>query len=564
MKVLVVDDHAYNRELLGYMLEDCGHEPVDAENGELAYKAVEQDQDIALVLMDVMMPVMDGLESTRLIKKSIGNRFLPVLFVTALEDEKNLTSCLEAGGDDFIPKPINENILIAKLNAHVRSKTFYDKLKEAHEELTYHRKMMDREHAIVEHIFKNSDARVTSTSDNIKSYTSPMSMFNGDLVLAAPSPSGGLYGLVGDFTGHGLASSIGSLPVTELFYHNVNCQASVSQIALEINQRLHMLLPRNMFFCAAIFEIDRDGETMTLWMGGMNDILALKETGHQLEQIKSAHMPLGILSAEEFDDSPRVFSIKEYARLFTYTDGVVEAQSANGEEFGEQRLADIIVRREENPIAAIVDAVNDFTAGTEQTDDVSIMEIIPGELVHRSKKTGEIIDVGADYHNAQSIPWRLQIDLYDQDLRQTSVVDQVMSFVSSIQGIELHQDKIFTIVSELYNNSLEHGVLRLDSKLKNTADGFEQYYKLRQQRLEDLCEQKIAIRFNYLTGDPNRLELIIEDTGDGFDVAKLTDEATDKDESHGRGLELLKHLCSSLEYENQGRTVRATYDLCEH
>ena len=513
--------------------------------------------------MDVMMPVMDGLEATKKIKEGLDGRFLPILFVTALDDEKNITACLEAGGDDFVPKPVNENILLAKLNAHVRSKALYDKLKVANDALTYHQRLTDREHAIVDHIFRNGSERVETICDNILMYTSPMSMFNGDLVLAAPSPSGGAYGLIGDFTGHGLAASIGSLPVTEVFFHNVNRQASIAQFAQDINHRLKLLLPQNMFFCAAIYELDRVGGTMTLWMGGMNDILALEKDGESIARIESAHMPLGILEDSEFDDSPQVVELDKYAQLFIYTDGITEAQNADREEFGEERLAKLVLQKHDNPISAIVDSVNAFSNAEEQSDDVSIVEIKPGEIIHRHKDTLEVVDVGERFHEANSIPWELAIVLKDADLRSTNVVDQVMSFVSSIQGIELHQDKIFTIVSELYNNSLDHGVLRLDSALKDDADGFERYYQLRQERLGALAGQSIAINFNFINGNPNALELVMEDSGDGFDTIQAMQKASGED-SHGRGMQLLDHLCASLKYENGGRKVRAVYELRQH
>lgn len=564
MKVLVVDDHAYNRELLGFMLEDDGHDIEYADDGAVACEMVDADSDIALVLMDVMMPVMDGLDATRKIKSSIGDRFLPILFITALDNEKNITDCLKAGGDDFVPKPVNENILLAKLNAHVRSKVLYDRLQDANDELTYHRQMMDREHSIIEHIFKNGSARVSTSCDNVHTYTSPMSMFNGDLVLMSPSPSGGAYGLIGDFTGHGLAASMGSLPVTEVFFNNVNKQASVSQFAHDINHRLKILLPQNMFFCAAIFELDRQGENMTLWMGGMNDIFALRKSDGELESIESAHMPLGILSTEEFDDSPQLVSIDKFSQLFIYTDGITEAQNEQREEFGGHRLAELILQQTHNPIESIVQSVNEFSSSSEQSDDVSILRITPGQLVHRSIETGELIDVGASYHQVESIPWRLHVELKDTDLKTTSVVDQIMSFVSSIQGIELHQDKIFTIVSELYNNSLEHGVLRLKSSLKNDADGFEQYYKLRQERLNDLSGQAIKINFTYINDNPNKIEFQIEDSGDGFDVDAYLKSCEQDEGSHGRGMQLLRHMCASIDYSNGGRTVTAVYELREH
>ena len=104
-----------------------------------------------------------------------------------------MVKCLDVGGDDFVPKPINESILLSKLYAHARNRKLYNKLKAANEALEYHQQVMDREHRIVEHIFANNTAQADSHCDNVKSYTSPASMFNGDLLLTAPSPAGGVY-----------------------------------------------------------------------------------------------------------------------------------------------------------------------------------------------------------------------------------------------------------------------------------------------------------------------------------------------------------------------------------
>ncbi len=564
MKILIVDDHSYNRDLLSFILEDHEYESVQACDGEQACQMVEEDLDIGLVLMDVIMPKMDGLEATKKIKQQSQNRFLPVLFVTSLDDEKNVTACLESGGDDFVPKPINENILLAKVNAHTRSKALYDKLKSANEELEYHRLQVEREHSIVERIFLNGSERVKTECDNMTVHTSPMSMFNGDVVLVAPSPSGGVYCLVGDFTGHGLAASIGSLPVTEVFFQSVSRRASISQIARDINHRLKVLLPSNMFFCAALAELDFTGETLTIWLGGMNDMLMVCDRENSIERIESDHMPMGILNDEEFDDSPRVIALKEGSRCYVYTDGITEAQNDRQEEYGQARLEACVLNASENTITKVIDEVHDFTHLGEQTDDLSILEIRQGKVVHRAKTDGEVFDVGKDYHKADSIPWHLQMELTGDDLKSTSVVDQVMSFVSSIQGIELHQDKIFTIVSELYNNSLEHGLLGLDSNIKKSADGFETYYKLRQERLDNLADQYIKIDFIYIKGDPNYIKLAIEDSGEGFDVDTVLENKRSEGESHGRGLHLLDHLCASLEYTEGGRRVEAVYELRQH
>jgi len=267
MKILVVDDHSYNRELLSFILEDEGHACVEAENGRLACLAVEQDSEINLVLMDINMPEMDGIEATIQIKNDIGERFLPVIFVTALDDSEVVTRCLDAGGDDFVPKPVNENVLLAKINAHARSQSLYNGLQEANNRLIYHQKLMDREHAIVEHIFARGNARSKTTCDNLNIFTSPASMFDGDVTLSGAAPNGGVYLIVGDFTGHGLAAAMGSLPVIEVFFNLIERQASVSQIALELNTLLFELLPNNMFCCATIAHVEHSGTSFTILVG---------------------------------------------------------------------------------------------------------------------------------------------------------------------------------------------------------------------------------------------------------------------------------------------------------
>jgi len=565
MKVLIVDDHTYNRDLLIFILEDEGHECVEADTGVVACERFRDDPDIDLILMDINMPEMDGITATKTIKAESGERFVPVIFVTALDDSDVVARCLDAGGDDFVPKPVNENVLLAKIHAHARSQALYDNLKAAKERLQYHNQQLRRDHSIVEHVFSRCNQRSKTCCDNISTYTSPMSMFDGDMVLTAASPSGGLYLIIGDFTGHGLAAAMGTLPVTEIFFTMVAHQASISQMAAEINSRLYDLLPTNMFCCATIAHIDYTGTTMQVWSGGMNDILRVKPGASGVEKVPGMHMPLGILSPVEFNNSPRLIDLQEREKVYMYTDGVNEAENKDGEEFGLERLENIILFGGDNVVAAVTDAVNAFHEGTEQSDDISIIEFTGGTLVHRDTQTHEIIDVGAEYHGGKSFPWQLSMRLQGEDLRDTSIVNQILGFVASIQGIELHQDKIFTIVSELYSNALEHGVLKLSSALKSSADGFEEYYRQREEKLKQIDKEFIELEFCYVSGEPNKVKLEITDSGEGFDTSftSLAIEAGE-DDRHGRGLSLLKSLCSELTYTNGGRTATAVYELCRH
>ena len=120
LKVLVVDDTETNRMILTVFLRRLGHNVVLAEDGAQAVAAFEREAP-DLVLMDVMMPVMDGYEATRRIKALAGEHWVPVLFVSALDNEESLVAGLDAGGDDYLPKPVNYVVLDAKLRATTRT-----------------------------------------------------------------------------------------------------------------------------------------------------------------------------------------------------------------------------------------------------------------------------------------------------------------------------------------------------------------------------------------------------------------------------------------------------------
>jgi PAS domain S-box-containing protein len=138
LRVLVVDDMAANRQLLKVFLKRLGCEVVLAENGADGV-AMFQREEPDLVLMDVMMPVMDGYKATRRIKELSGNRWTPVVFVSALDKEEHLVAGLAAGADDYLAKPVNFTVLDAKLRSLARTLALQRRLEETrryHESVT--------------------------------------------------------------------------------------------------------------------------------------------------------------------------------------------------------------------------------------------------------------------------------------------------------------------------------------------------------------------------------------------------------------------------------------------
>lgn len=112
MKILVVDDQELNRNLLRFMLEQEQHQVALAVDGEEALTVFDEFAP-DLVLLDVVMPKMDGFEVAPLLKAKSAEVYLPIIFITALDDKSSLEKCLQVGGDDFLNKPFDKVILSA-------------------------------------------------------------------------------------------------------------------------------------------------------------------------------------------------------------------------------------------------------------------------------------------------------------------------------------------------------------------------------------------------------------------------------------------------------------------
>lgn len=134
-RILVVDDHEDNIELLRARLEARGYEVEGASDGQSALDAVKRDCP-DLILLDVMMPKMDGIEVVRRLKANAELPFIPVIMQTALDSTENKVEGLDAGADDYITKPINFAELEARVNSLLRIKTLQSDLAARERELS--------------------------------------------------------------------------------------------------------------------------------------------------------------------------------------------------------------------------------------------------------------------------------------------------------------------------------------------------------------------------------------------------------------------------------------------
>ncbi len=133
-QILVVDDEEQNRELLEAMLVPRGYSVLTCEDGPAALQQVELAPP-DLILLDVMMPGMDGFEVARRLKGDAATRDIPVVMVTALKDVDSRVAALEAGADDFLNKPVDRSELRARVASSIKVKAFHDQRRRYRQEL---------------------------------------------------------------------------------------------------------------------------------------------------------------------------------------------------------------------------------------------------------------------------------------------------------------------------------------------------------------------------------------------------------------------------------------------
>ena len=560
---LIVDDESTNRLLLRALLRKHHYAVIEAVNGRDAIEMnAKESPDI--IFMDIMMPIMDGYTACKAIKRHNGDRFVPVVFLTALNDEDALAKCIESGGDDFLVKPFSNTLLSSKLKVHERNQFLHRELRALYDHLRH-----DEE--IAERVFSNAVLKNNIDSEQVRTFIKPASLFSGDVFLSAYTPSNDLHVLLGDFTGHGLSAAIGALPVSEVFHSMTRKGFSLADILFTINEKLKNLLPTEMFMAAIIVRVDTKNRMVSYYNCGMPPVIFKSlETESAPETVPSTGFPLGIVKGTDFSGLIQHKTFNDDLRIILATDGVSEARNEAGKHFGDEHLMEVIneFAAKDDFIEVMANELNTYCGRSEQDDDISLIQIdcIPTldvETLHYAKsldasqqeqlKTTETAD-GVTF----------TISLYGDRMRSIDPIPAIIHQIKELSGIHEHLEALFTILTELYVNALDHGVLGLDSSLKDSPDGFYQYYAERESRLNQLDSGYIHISFHIHSNiQPETISIRIEDSGEGFDIANTLEEIHNGEGLCGRGILLVGELCRRVQYHPPGNQVEVEYLLTD-
>ncbi|MHC8349547.1 ATP-binding SpoIIE family protein phosphatase [Pseudomonas sp. RT4P38] len=555
LTILIAEDSAADRMLLSTIVRRQGHEVLTAANGAEAVEAFRQQRP-QLVLMDAMMPVMDGFEAARQIKVLAGETLVPIIFLTSLTESEALARCLEAGGDDFLAKPYNQVILAAKIKAMDRLRRLQATVLQQRDQIARHHDYLLNEQRVAKAVFDKVAHSGCLSAPNIRYLQSPYALFNGDLLLAAFTPAGDMHVLLGDFTGHGLPAAVGAMPLAEVFYGMTAKGYGLSETLREMNAKLKRILPVDMFCCATLLCLSFQRRSVEVWNGGMPDGYLHSIASGERTALKARHLPLGVLSPQSFNDRTEVFPMAVGDRVFLLSDGVIDTCDANEQLFGMERLQQVFAanRQPDELFEEIEQALRDFRG--EARDDVSMVEVSLLDAAQLSPPALVYSDSG------QSCPldWSVSFEFRAATLRRFNPLPYLLQLLLEVHGLRAQSGALYSVLAELYSNALEHGVLGLDSALKRDASGFTRYYQQRKTRLDDLQDGFVRVHLQVVPrGEGGRLTVRVEDSGKGFDVARVMERPVDGVRLSGRGVSLIRQLGHNASWSDDGRSARVEF-----
>jgi CheY-like chemotaxis protein len=553
--ILIADDNASDRLLLSTIVARQGHRVLCADNGASAVALFESYRP-QLILMDAMMPVMDGFEAARRIKVLAGEALVPIIFLTSLTEGEALARCLDAGGDDFIAKPYNQTVLTAKINAMNRLRLLQETVLTQRDLISRHHDYLLNEQRVAKEVFDQVAHSGCLDAPNIRYLQSPYALFNGDLLLAAYTPAGHMHLLLGDFTGHGLPAAVGAMPLAEVFYGMTAKGFGLAETLREMNAKLKRILPVDMFCCATMLCINFRQRQFEVWNGGLPDGYVLSAVTGERTPLVSRHLPLGVLDSASFDDQTEVYPFALGDRVFLLSDGVIDTSDSKEQLFGVQRLHEVFAANREPQllIAEIQQALTAF--GGQARDDVSMVEIIAVEQAELGPQTVTYSDSGT----STPLDWSSTFEFRASTLRRFNPLPYLLQLLLEVHGLRQQSGALYSVLTELYSNALEHGVLGLDSKLKSNASGFARYYQQRAERLATLDDGFIRIHFQVVPqGAGGRLSVQVEDSGQGFNIDTILALPPVVNELYGRGLALVRELSDMASWSSDGRTARVEF-----
>jgi phosphoserine phosphatase RsbU/P len=368
-RILIVDDVPANVDVLVQALrgEYQLSVAIDGTTGLRTAEKLLPD----LVLLDIVMPGIDGYEVCRRLRASPRTREIPVMFLSSLEDAQDKAKGFEVGGNDYLSKPFAVVEVKARVRSLLRAKAYVDGVKE---KIAYELRIA-RE---IQMGILPPDISGATTGTGIEAYAilHPAQEVGGDLYEALRMPDGNLLAVIGDVSGKGITAALFMAVTITLVRAMASNAPRPEEILRRINDGLASHNPHTMFvtLLCAIYDV-RTGR-LEYASAGHPPAVLIREGKAQFLPVKPGMMA-GIMAG--LSAPSQSVQLQSGDLVVFYTDGVTEAFNAAGELYGESRLLEELALQSGQTAAATTDAllssVRAHAGEHPQSDDITILAL---------------------------------------------------------------------------------------------------------------------------------------------------------------------------------------------
>ncbi|WP_337262796.1 MULTISPECIES: PP2C family protein-serine/threonine phosphatase [unclassified Serratia (in: enterobacteria)] len=360
--VLIVDDSKSYRHLMATMLTKWGFSVFEAEDGECALRLLEQ-QSVHIVISDWEMPVMDGVELCQAIRRNDFGHYIYVILVTARQSLDDLLTGMEAGADDFLSKPVNQNQLRARLHAAERVLLLENTLAARNEKISSAYRQIESD---LQAAAKLQHSVLPVHNLSLAGFEAdwmflPSAYVSGDVLNYFSLDERHIAFFSVDVAGHGVSAAMLSLAVArEFMTGRISSQLLVSQnaagesapvaphqVVAQLNQRFCLDNDEVFSYYTLIYGvIDSTNGQGTLCQAGHPTPFIIR-AGGELLAVGQGGMPVGLFPEAEYQDSH--FTLERGDRLYLYSDGIIECEGGQQQLYGEERLQQLLCEHRELP-----------------------------------------------------------------------------------------------------------------------------------------------------------------------------------------------------------------------
>lgn len=384
IKILSVDDEADMEMLIlqrfRRQIRDKNYEFIFAANGAEALEKLEQNQDVALVLSDINMPEMDGLTFLSKLNDK-KNPYLKAVMVSAFNDMDNIRTAMNRGAFDFVTKPINFEDLEITINKTIRHIEQLVTSQKEHDQLVAIQNDINIAQEIQQAMLPKTFPPFPGRTDfDLHAFLKAAKLVGGDLFDYFLMDDNRLFFLIGDVSDKGIPASLFMAITKAIFkshFSNKNC-GTISEEVRRINDFLSADNQSMMFVTAFVGILDLTTGVIEYIDAGHEPPLILRKN-NEVEILKKKG-GLALCIDGDFPYSSSTFKLEPGDTLFTYTDGVTDANNRAGERFGLERVKELLTQATQS---AKPQAINDtllsqiqaFIGDNAQFDDITALTL---------------------------------------------------------------------------------------------------------------------------------------------------------------------------------------------